>query len=190
MTKRTRIALFLVGGLVIIFAGIVPPVVARNRLIALRQQCFNNLLTIDHSLNCGGLVPGPPGTPIDPKTVPFDGWRQVYPKDEGKTHSIRCCPCGPEYQVEYRVGSHPICPVHGNMVGESGLIHHERGPKPLPRIPFPNWGFATSSISIIAALVIIVTGCRKQRNHETAQPISVGDTPRPANKGSLGSPEK
>lgn len=150
----------------VLLIGLIPPTIVQIRQAILRQQCFNNLVTIDHSLNCGGLVPGPPGTPIDPKTVPFDGWHK---QGETKTHSIRNCPCGPTYQVDFRVGAHPICPVHGDLVGKSGFIHHVREPDPLPPVPYPKWGFATSSISIVFGILLIVAARKNKRKKGIAQ---------------------
>ena len=170
MAGRIRIMLLVLCGLAILLVGFAPPVIVRNRQISLRQKCFSQLITIDHSFNCGGLAPGPAGTPVDPKTVPFDGWRKA---GETETHSIRNCPCGPAYQADFRVGAHPLCPVHGDLVGKSGLIHHERGPDPLPPIPFPVWGFVTASASLVLAIATAAFGLKKRRErNQTAHPAT------------------
>lgn len=103
---------------VILVAGFGAPILVQCRNIRLEEECLRRLIHIDHDLNCiAPLEFGiPAGNTVDPKVVPMTlRWGD---KDVSR------CPRGPKYEIEFRVGSHPQCPYHGDLIGEVGYVPH------------------------------------------------------------------
>ena len=79
-----------------------------------RIECLGNLTSIDHAINCPGVVMHEHlkvGDPISSLSfADFGGMAQ--------------CPTGRTYILPKLIGEHPTCPVHGNLITIAGVQHH------------------------------------------------------------------
>ena len=106
MTTAGLVALLLVLG----------PILLQEHRIRQKRRCLHYLVQIDHALNClgpfeHGLAEGMPVSSTFLLDMSFKG-------------SLRC-PSGPAYPTEnFRVGSHPVCPRHGDLIAEVGYEPH------------------------------------------------------------------
>lgn len=106
MKKRLIVGAILIAAIV----AVATPLVLRWRTVKLRNLCANQLRQIYAPMSC--CVPMEfglsVGDPLDPKAV------GQYIKGA----SIPRCPCGPEYDIVWKVGGpRPSCPYHGNLIG-------------------------------------------------------------------------
>jgi len=113
MKKRVTIVVVLVVAVVAVAA----PILLQRRAVALRNQCANQLRQIDSPMSC--CVPLANaltnGATLNPK--------QVAQYIKGNT--IPRCPCGPKYEIVWRVGGPPPkCPYHGDLIGPNAEHKH------------------------------------------------------------------
>lgn len=127
-----------------------------------KERCFDNLCIIDHSLNCGAVMERSLtlGDPLAREDV----------ADFCKGGVIPRCPSGPAYAFEFRVGNHPVCPVHGNLIAETGSEPHQPLRWPLQIDYFPPWVTATAMCSAVIALGIPVVLYARGRGKQTGAP--------------------
>jgi hypothetical protein len=169
---KTAKATWLLGliGVGVLLLGVCIPILVQRVRMERKRDCFGNLCIINHNLNCGaamerGLRLGDPLTKQDVESYCKGG-------------VIPTCPSGGTYEFDFRVGSHPVCSVHGNLIaGTGGEEPHQPLRRPLQIDYFPTWVTGTAMCSIVIALGIPVFlfahGRRKQRgspNHG-ADPI-------------------
>lgn len=91
------------------------PCYLKYRKVSLRNECLNNLRQIDGPTTC--CVPLANrlavGDKMDPKVV-----AQYI-----KGNTIPRCPCGPEYEYSWIVGSPPPkCPYHGALLETNTVL--------------------------------------------------------------------
>jgi hypothetical protein len=113
MRKRFIISL----GVVVALVAVATPLLLRWRATSLRNACANQLRQIHAPMACcvpmvNGLAEG---AALDPKEV------VQYIKDG----TIPRCPCGPEYEIVWKVGGPPPkCPYHGALIGKDAGHEH------------------------------------------------------------------
>ena len=145
----------------ILVVGMVLPVVAQRIRMDRKQRCFNNVAMLDHALTCGAVMEKQlrPGDPLTTQDVTSYCKRGVIPR----------CPSGAAYQFEFRVCSHPICPVHGDLVAETGLLPHQPLERPLQLDYPPPWVIGMALCSSLVALALPVTLYVVERRKTRAQ---------------------
>ena len=132
----------------VLLVGVCTPILVQRERMDRKGQCFGNLCIINHNLNCGaamerGLRLGDPLTKKDVESYCKGG-------------VIPTCPSGGMYEFAYRVGSHPVCSVHGNLIAKTGEEPHQPLRWPFQIDYFPQWVTATASCSAVIALGIPV----------------------------------
>ena len=106
--------------ILILTVGFGTPILIQKHIIQQRQHCLFNLIQIDHILNCLAAVEQklPPGTQVD------TGW--IVTNAYLFRASVNC-PSGQPYATNlFRVGSHPVCARHGDLISQVGYVPHEQ----------------------------------------------------------------
>jgi len=107
-------ALIIVAVLLVSFAAF--GIYREKREAAQKKHCLNNLKQIDQVVNC--CIPMEQRLSVG-TMIPLDEFTN-YMK-----HGLPRCLSGVGYAVP-PVGSHPVCPVHGNLLGTNVHSFPER----------------------------------------------------------------
>jgi len=90
------------------------------------NKCAANLIHLDHSLNCPGIIQE---EKIKGVIDEHGNWDITKTNDWLVTFLLKSpttCPIsGNKYRFEYVVGSHPVCLTHGNLVSFFGYVPHK-----------------------------------------------------------------
>ena len=145
----------------ILAVGVVLPVQVQRVRMDRKQRCFNNVAMLDHALTCGAVMEKKlrPGDPLTTQDVTNYCKHGVIPR----------CPSGAEYKFEFRVCSHPICPIHGDLAAETGLKPHQPLERLLQLDFYPPWVIGMALCSSVVALALPVTLYVEERRKTRAQ---------------------
>jgi hypothetical protein len=145
----------------ILVAGMVVPVLVQHVQMERKKSCFANLCFLEHSINCG--VPMAQGLSLGSLVKKADVSQNC------RNGVIPRCPSGGDYEFELRVGSRPICPIHGDLIAETGEFPHQPLRWPLQIDFFPFWVRASVMCSAVMALGIpILLYVREKRRKRGA----------------------
>jgi len=115
MNIRTQHILAVAVAVILVIAAV--PIATHARSVRMRNECLNRLRQLYAPMDCC--------VPMEKKLSVGDA---LDPRDIAqylKSGKIPKCPCGPDYIVVWKVGGPPPkCPVHGNLLGESGGHQH------------------------------------------------------------------
>jgi len=111
--KKSKWIIIVVAVMVALMAVVMP----LRRGARLRNICENRLRQIYAPMRC--CVPMAnrltDGDPLDPRQVAEFIRGGVIPR----------CPCGPEYEIVWKVGAAPPrCPYHGDLIGKDEEKEH------------------------------------------------------------------
>ena len=153
----------------VLLLGVCIPFLVQRERMERKEHCFGNLCIINHNLNCGAVMER--GLHLG------DSLTKKDVESYCKGGVIPTCPSGGTYEFAFRVGSHPVCSVHGNSIAETGGEEpHQPLRQPLQIDYFPPWVTGSAMGSVVIALGIPVFlyahGRREQRGSPNRVPVT------------------